>query len=418
MYPSRAKSEDIVLRREQIVVYFLEGSVTLLEGAANCCYAPLQLNVRYSFKEHGVTFEVPNGARISLEGKYKKNFDEYNNSLDEVVRVIDEARAQALIDRESNGGRRKNDDDNVFLLGPRVMFIGSSNTGKSYNTLAVANEAVRTGDFSLAYVDTDVGQQVVSCPGTVSCALITEVLPVVSPFAGLRSTSYFLGVVAAPPRRDNKKYLELCRCCKDVIANNAITDAKLDCGGAIINTMGWVEGNGLTLLCEQVVIFEITHIILTEENEELETAIRAAAAGLNHEVYFLHVKPSPSIAKTNKKSSFFRHQQIMRYFLGTPEHPLKCPHATCKISSVEFYDSLTLKPIADLHSIRPNALCSCSVEEDKNLRKSRSAGFIIITEIGDDFFGFISPFAGRLPSRLILVSPIIDVPSHLIPPVE
>lgn len=408
------------LKRSQLRVFVNDGYIRLVGGKAFVCYAPLVLNKKYYFASRGFTIEVPSGARIQISGRFMTENDELNYSLDEVVSKLDEARASALVELES--GSAPNDSINRqqhLTRGPRVVVVGGANTGKSYTGLSLVNAAMASKEFSIGYVDVDVGQQGVSVPGCISCVLVEDVLPFDSPFAQLASTAFFYGEVSVT-RRGKGRYLSLCESCAEICAGNAEQNRKLDAGGMIINTMGWTRDTGLELLREQVVLFHATHIILTEEDPELEDTLKEAMYGQT--VQFLHVKPTPSIAKKLPKKKinlFFRDSRIKQYFEGTPDMELKPVRSRCRITDVEFIDTATMKTIKDTTSIQERTLCAVSKMDVRNdIRKSSVAGFIVILEMGTEFFSFLAPQPGNLPCNKILVSPIIQLSATHVPPLD
>lgn len=412
-----SKNEEFVLKNEQFFLTLLNGSFVLMQGEALVCCAPLVVNKQYTFKSRSFTFEVPKFARIRISGEYSFERGESNFSLQEVVSRLDQARAFASAHLQ--GGDSLSEADRNFStnsFGPRVLIVGDVNTGKSYTALSLINSATRCKEFAVAYVDADVGQQGVSCPGCVSTVLVDTPQSILFPFTDLLPASFFFGEVQVTAR-SKERYIEYCQSCFHIFRQHAQSMHSLGAGGLVINTMGWINKLGLTILCELAVVFEVTHIVLTSEDAELEAALRQAVCGQPVEFLRVHLGNGSSKTKSGKgKAVTNRGLQIKRYFEGTVERPLIPVRVCCPIKEVEFFDASTYKPLP-LNRLRKLALCSASkLDAPNDLRRSSSAGFLVILEVGEEYVSFLSPQSGYVPKK-ILVSPTIEMPPHLLPPI-
>lgn len=426
-------SKEIEIRNQQLVIYFYDGFLVLLGGNAYACYAALTLNKKYSFISNGITIDGPQYARLRISGNFRvlKN-GEFNYSINPVIAILDDCRSQAKMARRGTEGKRNpflsssisstlsTSTSKRFCRGPRVLLVGGAATGKSYTAVSLLNAATRSKEVKIGFFDLDVGQQAVGWPGCVSCLPVEEPLPLISPFSRLSSVSFFLGLLEVP-QRSKERFLSMCRSCADIFGYHAEEDEALDCGGMIIKTMRWTSEFDLSLLCEIAFLFDVTHIVLVGSDLKLEEALRSAT--MIKTIKFLRVNSCPNfiqrVCKRSKLPQLWNTMRIKQYFEGTLEQPLRPVRLVCRTSSVKFYDATTLKLLPP-SSVSVRSLCSISKLDvpPNDVQHSSSAGFIVILEMGEDYFSFLAPQSGPLYTNHILVSPVISLPVADIPPLE
>lgn len=424
------RSTEIELRNQQLVLYFEDGFFVLVGGDAYVCCASLTPNKKYSFTSTGVKVDAPQYARLRICAKFTILQSEgLEYSINPVIATLDVARCTAKATRTTTEGKINHSSvsssfsslsTKSFCRGPRVLIVGSAQTGKTYTTISLANSATRSQEFKVGVFDLDVGRQAIGSPGCISCIPVEEPLPLVSPFSQLSSLSFFFGLLDVP-QKSKERYLTMCRSCADIFAYHAEEDEALDCGGMIISTMRYSKDSHLPLICEVALLFDVTHVVLTERNLKLEEALRSAT--VVKRVQFLHVNSSPNFVrqacKMREYDQHFNTLRIKQYFEGTVEQPLKPVRLVCATASVKFYDAATYKLLPP-RSVPERSLCSVSkldVPPD-DVQHSSSAGFIVILEVGDDFFSFLAPQAGSLYTNHIVVSSLIALPVEEIPPFE
>lgn len=434
MNPSR--SSEIELKSQQLVVYFYDGFFVLLGGSAYACCSALTSNKKYSFVSSGITIDGPQYARLRISGRFKVLDDEiFNYSISPVIAVLDDVRCQARAAREAkkgkDGGRFATSSPSLFSSfssstpktfchGPRVLVVGNGFSGKSYTAVSLLNAGTKSKEFKICFCDLDVGQQAAGWPGCISCLPVEEPLPLVSPFSRLSCVSFFFGLLAVP-QRSKERFLSMCRSCADIFAYHAEDDEALDCGGMIINTMRWSTEFDISLLCEVAFLFDITHIVFAGSDLKLEEALRSAT--MAKAIKFLHVNTCPNfIQKSCRRSKLTEQWNIMRikeYFHGTPEQPLRAVRLVCATSAVKFYDASTYQPLSprEVPERSFSSVSKLDVPPD-DVQHSSSAGFIIILEMGEEYFSFLAPQSGPLYTNHILVSRVIVLPVEDIPPVE
>ncbi|VIO89824.1 Protein C830.03 in chromosome III, putative [Brugia malayi] len=132
-----------------------------------------------------------------------------------------------------------------------TMVIGNKNTGKSMLTRVLANSVLGKGRSPPYILDCDVGQPEMNPPGSISLLKVTSPLLGAPPFQQriLLSDTYFYGKICV--NDDSSSYLVILRKLLDCFLNDSLSSSPL-----FINTCGWVEGKGASLLDEMLELFD------------------------------------------------------------------------------------------------------------------------------------------------------------------
>jgi polyribonucleotide 5'-hydroxyl-kinase len=210
--------------------------ITLLSGTAEVFGRELAPNKEYRFSRgsNGAVFTY-HGATLRVEGGGPREvYTSTDTPMLEYVGVhgqIESARADAVA---------------FSADGPRVLVCGSTDAGKSSLCRILLSYAVRLGRNPI-FVDLDVGQGELTIPGAVSAAPLDR--NSVSVQAGIDMSiplSYFFGHTAPsknlPVYRQNVE--RLAKAVNERLSHNAEERAA----GIVVNTCGWVEGEGYGLL--------------------------------------------------------------------------------------------------------------------------------------------------------------------------
>lgn len=145
--------------------------------------------------------------------------------------------------------QRRQSSTAASSLGPRVLVVGPTDSGKSTLCKILANYAVRMG-WQPALVDVDIGQGSVTVPGCLAAVAldepvdIEEGVPLESPLV------YYFGAVT--PSDALEHYRALVERLAAVLQQRALGSPKAAASGLLVNTMGWVDGAGYDLLLHQV----------------------------------------------------------------------------------------------------------------------------------------------------------------------
>ena len=159
----------------------------LVSGAAEVFGSELAVGQRVDvfgknlacFTFHGAKLELEYGASVSPPTAYTVAADE--------TPMVQYANLHAALQSKRDEGRKLGPSGGRTDTGPRCLIAGPVDVGKTTLTRILTNYAVRAGGTPLL-VDLDMGQSMITVPGTVSAVLIE-----VSPF--------FLPPVGPPPQR-------------------------------------------------------------------------------------------------------------------------------------------------------------------------------------------------------------------------
>ncbi|KAG5527502.1 hypothetical protein RHGRI_028412 [Rhododendron griersonianum] len=275
--------------------------------------------------------------------------------------------------------------------GPRVIVVGSTDSGKSTLSRMLLSWAAKQG-WKPTFVDLDIGQGSITIPGL------------------LRS-----------PNVDLYKVLvkELAQILERQFAGNAESRAV----GMVINTMGWIENIGYELLLHSIDALKANVLVLGEE--KLFSMLKDV----------LKSKPNVDVVKLQKSGGVVtrqgnvrkkaRHYRIKEYLYGLSND--FSPHSnTANFSYLSIYRvgggpqaPRSALPIGAEPAADPTKLVHVTISKDMHhavlavsfakepdqIISSNVAGFICITEIDFDRkkITYLAPSTGELPGRFLIM---------------
>ncbi|ORC90833.1 putative pre-mRNA cleavage complex II Clp1 protein [Trypanosoma theileri] len=405
------------LERSELNIHFTgAGSIVLLDGAATIFGAPLRRNVRYNFAKSGIPVVCLTNCRLHIEGEFSAVVSVLNSAANDVHAVLDFARVEAASKISSSSSSKSvvHESHEEPIQGPRVLVVGDQNTGKSSLCRNLVNLATTGQTYGVSLVDVDVGQQSISCPGSIATAFIENFIPVDEGFNTMAPLTFFFGdkTVTTSSR---KRYLDLCAKTSQAIASVGLSKPKYAIGGVIVNTMGWTTGIGRDILFELLSVFSITHVVICGSDGDLAEDLRGATIGQNITI-LCYPKQPRMFQRGASQLSDSRTEQLVTYFQGTLRTPLSPYRGVALVKDVQFVNALTLE-IISWQEVKPLSLASVVWTDSlENIDEANVAGFIVLLEIGRKFFSFLSPAPGSLPKPFLLVSPIIKLPGSKVPP--
>lgn len=341
--------------------------------------------------------------------------------------------------------RQNSEKDNS--RGPIAMIVGPGDVGKSTLCRILLNYAVRVGRRPL-FVDLDVGQGSISIPGTIGAMLVERPATIDEGFSQEAPLVYHFGHKSPSLNTALFKMImtKISECVKERMEVNKRTKAS----GVIINTCGWIKGEGYKQLLNSANTFEVDVILVLDQERLYNELVRDMP---NFVKIVLLPKSGGVVERSKSTRSEARDQRIREYFYGTLKNPLY-PHSfEVKWADVKIYkigapalpDScLPLGMKADDHLTKlvlltPNAgilhhLLSVSfAEKDDDLITSHSAGFVCVyvfyliilgifidviyifsTNVDNErqTLTLLSPQPKPLPNNLLLLSDLQFMDSH------
>ncbi|XP_070566649.1 polyribonucleotide 5'-hydroxyl-kinase Clp1-like isoform X2 [Ptychodera flava] len=388
-----------------------EVEVQLKDGMAEIFGTELTKNNTYKFTSgakiaiftwHGCTIRMTGQTEVAYVSKDTPMVTYLNSHA-----ALEQMRQQA--EREESRG-------------PRVMIVGPTDVGKSTLCRLLLNYAVRVGRRP-TFVDLDVGQGVISIPGTVGALLVERPADVEEGFSLQAPLVCHFG--STSPGANIKLYNLLVSKLAEIFNKRCKANRRAEVSGCIINTCGWVKGGGYQCITHAAQAFEADVIIVLDQ-ERLYNEL-----GRDIPKFVKVVLQPKSGGVVERPQAFRRHcrdEKIREYFYGFRN----CfyPHSfDLKFADVELYkigapevpnsclplgitpeDNQTklvpMNPSKELlHHIM--AISSANSEED-DIVTSTALGFIVITNVDMDkkSFTVLSPAPRPLPSRILVLSDV------------
>lgn len=191
---------------------------------------------------------------------------------------------------------------------PRIMAVGAKSSGKStFNRILCNHIQSWTPEARCQYLDLDPGQPEFGPPGQVSLVEVARALlgPAFTHFAERDAAALRLvrshTIAATTFKHDPDHY----RNCALDLAKRADTSLPL-----VVNTCGWINGLGASILTELVSILQITDLVLLEpvDGETVEPIQSSATEASIYRIPRQAPKPSPRTPAEQ------RAMQTMAYF--------------------------------------------------------------------------------------------------------
>lgn len=200
----------------------------------------------------------------------------------------------------------------------------------------------------------------------------------------------------------------------------------------VINTCGWIKGEGYRQLLHCVTAFEADVILVLDQERLYNELVRDVP---NFVKVVLLPKSGGVVERSKSARSEARDQRIREYFYGTSKNPLY-PHSfEVKWNDVKIYkigapslpDScLPLGMKAEDHLTKlvlltPNVgilhhllAVSFAEKEDDDIILAHCAGFICVTNVDTErqTLTFLSPQPKPLPNIILLMSELQFMDSH------
>nr|CAD7574586.1 unnamed protein product [Timema californicum] len=201
--------------------------------------------------------------------------------------------------------------------GPITMVAGPTDVGKSTFCRLLLNYAVRMGRRPIL-VDLDVGQGQISVPGTIGALLVERPANVEEGFSQQAPLVYHYGHASAGSNL--ALYNMLVSRLSEVVSERMQANRKANASGVIINTCGWVKGEGYKQLTHIAQAFEIDLIVVLDQERLYNELVRDMPTFVK--VVFLP-KSGGVVERSQGTRAEGRDGRVREYFYGlrTPLYP-------------------------------------------------------------------------------------------------
>ncbi|XP_034210528.1 protein CLP1 homolog isoform X2 [Prunus dulcis] len=324
------------------------------------------------------------GATIEMDGSTETDYtaDETPNiSYVNVHAVLEERRnrAKASPPEDSNSSQPQ---------GPRVIVVGPTDSGKSTLSKMLLSWAAKQG-WKPTFVDLDIGQGAITIPG---CIAATPIEMPIDPVEGIPleiPLVYFYGHTT--PSNNVDLYKVLVKELAQVIERQFSANAESRAAGMVINTMGWIEGQGYELLLHAIDTFD-ANVVLVLGQEKLCSMLRDV----------LKNKPGVDVVKLQRSGGVVSRNAKFRQ--KSRSHRIRAPRSALPIGAEPAADPTRLVPVNINRDLLQTVLAVSFAKDPDQIISSNVAGFIYITDIDlhRKTITYLAPSAGDLPSKYLI----------------
>eukprot|EP01114_Cavostelium_apophysatum_P001760 TRINITY_DN11535_c0_g1_i1.p1 TRINITY_DN11535_c0_g1~~TRINITY_DN11535_c0_g1_i1.p1 ORF type:complete len:477 (-),score=26.17 TRINITY_DN11535_c0_g1_i1:159-1460(-) len=392
--------------------YNSQAFVKLISGTAEYFGTELAALREYSisgskgaiFTYHGATLELYGNCHHYIANDTPMIF--YQN----IHETLEELRLKAA--NQSN------------LVGPRVLIVGKTDTGKSTLSKILLGYAARR-NFRPVFADLDIGQGNITIPGMVAAAPIDRPVPFsLEEFTESPPLVYFVGNVSPSDCPD------VYRTAIENVARDLQRKITLDdsarIGGLIINTCGWVEGLGLDIIRHAIKVLSV-NVVLVMDNDRLLNTLTNDFRG--QDIKFSKLPCSGGVVARDK---IFRKkarlQRIREYFYGAngdlyPHStvvsfndviifkigtPSQAPASALPLGEERKLGQLRLIEVIPSTEILNSILSVSHAKSADTVISSNLAGFVYVSDVSFEKqkITLLSPCPGPLPSRFLVMGNI------------
>jgi len=394
-------------------------TVELLTGMAEIFGTEMVAHTKYTFNSRAkIAVYSYHGCTVEVNGNLE--VEPYTSKETPMIIYLNTHAAleQMRIKAEQEGTR-----------GPITLLVGPTDVGKSTVCRLLLNYAVRMGRRPV-YVDLDVGQGSISVPGSLGALLVERHASIEEGFSQNSPLVYHYGHTT--PVHNLVLYNQLVSRIADVVRSRLAANKKAETSGVVINTCGWVRGEGYNQIKHIAQAFEVDVIVVLDQERIYNDLVRDMPK-------FVKVVWQPKsggvVSRSIDQRTELRDLRVKQYFYGPSgnlfPHSFDVPFSDIKdkiykIGAPELPDSclpLGMK-VADnktkLVSVNPNArdllnhvlaVSFTSVTDDVII--TNVAGFIVVTAVNmeEKKITVLSPQPRPLPDTLLLLSEIQFVDS-------
>ncbi|XP_065919464.1 polyribonucleotide 5'-hydroxyl-kinase Clp1-like [Dysidea avara] len=412
---SEAEKEYVLERESELRLEVASSpvSVLLLSGTVEVFGTELAKRRPYEFQSGAkVAFFTWHGCTLKLMGSPEVAYISRETPM--VLYLNTHIAVDQIRHRASREGK----------MGPRVVIAGSVDVGKSTMCRLLLNYAIRM-NRRLCYVETDVGQGSLCIPGTMGITPIEGPADPVEGFSNIQPMIFHYGHNSPSP--NVKLFINIINRLAAVFEKKCEVNEKFRVGGCVINTCGWVDGQGYKTLVEVCKAFK-ADAVLVLDNERL---LNQLEHDLPQEARILLLPKSAGVVSRSRtvrratreekiREYFYGKKGLLSYFpftfdvkfsdvkiykIGAPVVPDSC----LPIGATKEDGSTTLLPVQpDKELVNSLASVSMATSSEDDVINHNSAGFVCImtVDMEQETMSVLSPAPGPLPRKILLLSEV------------
>ena len=297
------------------------------------------------------------------------------------------------------------------------MVAGPTDVGKSSLCRLLVNYGVRMGRRPV-YVDLDVGQGSISVPGTIGATIVEEPLNIEDSFDQNISQPLVYSFGHKSPGHNKELYNQLVTKLSQGIREQFKNNRKAETSGMIINTCGWIKGQGYQHLKHIAQAFEVDIIIVLDEERLYQDLVQDMPK-------FVKISWLPRstgvFTRDQENRKRIRNKKVQDYFYGGKKqfepHSFEIKNSELEDKLFKLSDPMLIvkqgeNPIFNLERLQPkrfmvNRLLALSFATDPDeLASSNVAGFLWVTSVDEKKIKVLSPQPLPLPECYFLMTEI------------
>ncbi|XP_050388595.1 polyribonucleotide 5'-hydroxyl-kinase Clp1 [Patella vulgata] len=316
--------------------------------------------------------------------------------------------------------RVKADEENT--RGPRAIIVGPTDVGKSTLCRILCNYGARLGRAPI-FADLDVGQGHTDIPGTLGALSVERPSDPEEDYSQLSPLSFHFGHKS--PGDNVTLYSLLVQRLAEVINLRCEKSKKTNVSGCIINTCGWIRGEGYNMIKMAAGAFEVDSVMVIDQ-ERLYTELRR---DLPEFVSVVLLPKSGGVVERSKNTraeardartreyfygidnSLYPHTfeikftEVKIYKIGAPELPESCLPLGMNAEDHKTKVVPVIPSMSLLHHIFSVSAAN-SIED--NIKETNVIGFVVITAIDMEkqAFSVLAPSPRPLPKNVLLMMDI------------
>ncbi|XP_044505948.1 protein CLP1 homolog [Mangifera indica] len=355
------------------------------------------------------------GATVEMDG-----ITETDYTADETP-MVSYVNVHAVLEGRRNRAKAAAAKGSDTFLGPRVIVVGPTDSGKSTLSRMLLSWAAKQG-WKPLFVDLDIGQGSITIPGCIAATPIELPIDPVEGIALEMPLVYSFGHTT--PSNNVDLYKVLVKELAQVLEKQVTANVESQVAGMVINTMGWIEGVGYELILHAIDSFN-ANVVLVLGQEKLFSMLRN----------ILRKKPDVDVVKLQKSGGVVsrnakirqkdRSCRIREYFYGLTNNITPCasvanfsdllvykigggpqaPRSALPVGADPVANPLRLVPVNIDRDLLHSVLAISYAKEPDQLLSSNVAGFIYVTEVDTQgkTVTYLGPSAGNLPSKYLIM---------------